>query len=73
MTRNDFRQKALIHIAAALVKVYDEKKDGILDNEAAQYALASNAVSIMEALEEAAEPHDPLNDHGVFFDDEDDE
>lgn len=73
MTRNDFRAKALIHIAAALVKVYDEKCDGIVDNDAAQVALANNAVSIMANLEEAAMPHDPLNPNGIFFDDEDDE
>lgn len=69
MTRNDFRAKALIHIAAALVKVYDEKCDGIVCNEAAQVALADNAVSIMANLEEAA----TLNPNGIFFDDEDDE
>lgn len=69
MTRNDFRAKALIHIAAALVKVYDEKCDGIVNNEAAQVALADNAVAIMANLEEAA----TLNPNGIFFDDEDDE
>jgi hypothetical protein len=69
MTGNDFRAKALIHIAAALVKVYDEKSDGIVDNEASQVALADNAVSIMANLEEAA----TLNPNGIFFDDEDDE
>ena len=69
MTRNDFRAKALIHIAAALVKVYDEKCTGIVNNEAAQVALADNAVSIMANLEEAA----TLNPNGIFFDDEDDE
>lgn len=69
MTRNDFRAKALIHIAAALVKVYDEKCDGIVDNDAAQVALANNAVSIMANLVEAA----TLNPNGIFFDDEDDE
>ncbi len=73
MTRNDFRAKALIHIAAALVKVYDEKCDGIVDNEAAQVALSNNAVSIMANLEDAAMSHDPLNPNGIFFDDEDDE
>jgi hypothetical protein len=50
MTGNDFRAKALIHIAAALVKVYDEKCDGIVDNEAAQNALAKNACDIAQAL-----------------------
>ena len=69
MTGNDFRAKALIHIAAALVKVYDEKCDGIVNNEAAQVALADNAVSIMANLVEAA----TLNPNGIFFDDEDDE
>ena len=69
MTRNDFRAKALIHIAAALVKVYDEKCTGIVKNEAAQVALADNAVSIMANLEESA----TLNPNGIFFDDEDDE
>lgn len=50
MTGNDFRAKALIHIAAALVKVYDEQCDGIIDNQAAQNALAKNACDIAQAL-----------------------
>lgn len=50
MTGKDFQAKALIHIAAALVKVYDEKCDGIVDNEAAQNALAKNACDIAQAL-----------------------
>ena len=70
MTRNDFRQKALIHIASALVKVMDEQCDGVLDNEAAHTKLAVNAVSIMSELEDAAMPHDPMNDHGIYFDDD---
>lgn len=73
MTRNEFRQRTLIAIASALVKVMDEQADGILDNEAAQTALAVNAVSIMSELEDAAMPHDPMNDHGIYFDDDDDE
>ena len=70
MTRNDFRQKALIHIASALVKVMDEQCEGILDNEAAHTRLAVNTVSIMSELEDAAMPHDPTNDHGIYFDDD---
>ena len=50
MTGNDFRAKALIHIAAALVKVYDEQSDGIIDNKIAQNALAKNACDIAQAL-----------------------
>ena len=50
MTGNDFRAKALIHIAAALVKVYDEQSDGIIDNKTAQNALARNACDIAQAL-----------------------
>ena len=73
MTRNDFRQKALIHIASALVKVMDEQRDGVLDNEASHTQLAVNAVSIMSELEDAAMPHDPMNDHGIYFDDDDED
>ena len=69
MTPSEFLQQAMIHVGAALVKVYDEQSDGIVNNEAAQVALADNAVSIMANLEEAA----TLNPNGIFFDDEDDE
>ena len=40
----------MIHVGAALVKVYDEQSDGIVDNEAAQNALARNARDIAQAL-----------------------
>ena len=54
MTGNDFRAKALIHIAAALVKVYDEQSDGIIDNQVDQNALARNARDIAHALLDTA-------------------
>lgn len=44
----------MIHVGAALVKVYDEKCDGIVDNEAAQNALAKNALDIAQALLDTA-------------------
>lgn len=50
MTPDEFLQKAMIHVGAALVKVYDEKCDGIVDNKAAQNALADNARDIAQAL-----------------------
>ena len=40
----------MIHVGAALVKVYDEQCDGIVDNQAAQYRLAKNAHDIAKAL-----------------------
>lgn len=71
MTKNEFKQKALIHVAAALVKVMDEKADGVLDNEAAHYDIAGNAVRIVNALTEYAS--DPMTDEPIWFDEEDDE
>ena len=50
MTTTEFLQKAMNHVGAALVKVYDEKCDGIVDNKAAQDALAKNAHDIAQAL-----------------------
>lgn len=44
----------MIHVGAALVKVYDEKCDGIVDNEAAQNALAKNALDIAQTLLDTA-------------------
>ena len=40
----------MIHVGAALVKVYDEQSDGIIDNKTAQNALAKNACDIAQAL-----------------------
>lgn len=50
MRPDEFLQKAMIHVGAALVKVYDEKCNGIVDNQAAQNALAKNARDIAKAL-----------------------
>lgn len=50
MTPSEFLQQAMIHVGAALVKVYDEQSDGIVDNEATQNALARNARDIAQAL-----------------------
>ncbi|MBR2881367.1 MAG: hypothetical protein IKB96_03260 [Prevotella sp.] len=50
MTPDEFVQKAMIHVGAALVKVYDEKCDGIVDNDEAQNALAKNAIDIAQTL-----------------------
>lgn len=50
MRPDEFLQKAMIHVAAALVKVYDEQCNGIVDNQAAQHALARNARDIAKAL-----------------------
>lgn len=50
MTPDEFLQKAMIHVGAALVKVYDEKCNGIVDNMAAQNALAKDARNIAKAL-----------------------
>ena len=44
----------MIHVGAALVKVYDEQCDGIVDNEAAQNALAKNALDIAQTLLDTA-------------------
>ena len=54
MTPSEFLQQAMIHVGAALVKVYDEKCDGIVDNEAAQNALAKNALDIAQTLLDTA-------------------
>lgn len=54
MRPDEFLQKAMIHVAAALVKVYDEQCNGIVDNQAAQNALARNARDIAKALLGAA-------------------
>ena len=54
MTPDEFLQKAMIHVGASLVKVYDEKCDGIVDNEAAQNALAKNALDIAQTLLDTA-------------------
>lgn len=50
MTKNDFLQMAAIRVCAALVKCYDEKADGIIDNEDNQHALVLNAIDIAEEL-----------------------
>lgn len=54
MTPDEFLQKAMIHVGAALVKVYDEECDGIVDNKAAQTSLAKNARDISQALLDTA-------------------
>lgn len=54
MTPDEFLQKTMIHVGAALVKVYDEKCGGIVDNEAAQNALTKNARDIAQALLDTA-------------------
>ena len=54
MTPSEFLQQAMIHVGAALVKVYDEQCDGIVDNEAAQNALAKNALDIAQTLLDTA-------------------
>lgn len=54
MTPDEFLQKAMIHVGAALVKVYDEQSDGIIDNQTAQNALARNARDIAHALLDTA-------------------
>ena len=54
MTPSEFLQQAMIHVGAALVKVYDEQSDGIIDNEATQNALARNARDIAHALLDTA-------------------
>ena len=50
MTPSEFLQQAMIHVGAALVKVYDEQSDGIIDNQVDQNALARNARDIAQAL-----------------------
>lgn len=50
MTPSEFLQNAMIHVGAALVKVYDEQSDGIIDNKTAQNTLAKNACDIAQAL-----------------------
>ena len=54
MTPDEFLLFLMIHVGAALVKVYDEKCDGIVDNEAAQNALAKNALDIAQTLLDTA-------------------
>lgn len=54
MTPSEFLQQAMIHVGAALVKVYDEQSDGIIDNQTAQNALARNARDIAHALLDTA-------------------
>lgn len=44
----------MIHVGAALVKVYDEQSDGIIDNQVDQNALARNARDIAHALLDTA-------------------
>ena len=51
MTRNEFRQRAMIHVAAALVKVMAEKSGGMLDNMEGRIRLAANAAKICDELE----------------------
>lgn len=62
MTKNDFLRMATIHVCAALVKCYDEKVDGIIDNEDNQQALVLNAIDIAEKL------HDQVLAEGWFDD-----
>jgi hypothetical protein len=54
MTPEEFLQQAMIHVGAALVKVYDEQSDGIIDNQTDQNALARNARDIAHALLDTA-------------------
>lgn len=54
MTPSEFLQQAMIHVGAALVKVYDEQSDGIIDNQVDQNALARNARDIAHALLDTA-------------------
>ena len=54
MTPSEFLQQAMIHVGAALVKVYDEQSDGIVDNQVDQNALARNARDIAHALLDTA-------------------
>ena len=54
MTPEEFLQNAMIHVGAALVKVYDEQSDGIIDNQVDQNALARNARDIAHALLDTA-------------------
>ena len=66
MTRNEFLQQALIHVGAALVKCYDEKADGIIDNDSAERDLSEDAIDIAwHLLDRACEYH--------LFDEDDDE
>ena len=54
MTRNEFVIEAMLRVGAALVKVYDEKAEGITDNDAAQQDLADNAWSIATRMADTA-------------------
>lgn len=46
MDRNEFVQRAMIAVGAALVKCYDEKCDGIIGNDENQFELSLNAQGI---------------------------
>lgn len=54
MKGSEFFNLALIHVGAALVKCYDEKCDGIIDNEKAREQLANEADMIAAELLEKA-------------------
>lgn len=51
MDRNEFLQRAMIAVGAALVKCYDEKCDGIIGNEMYRDDLAYEARLIAKHLE----------------------
>lgn len=56
MERNEFVQRAMIAVGAALVKCYDEKCDGIIGNDENQYELSLNAHDIaLQLLDRAVE------------------
>lgn len=56
MNKREFIQKASIHIAAALVKVYDETAEGLVDDIVNRSEeLASNATTIAFDLAEKLE------------------
>ena len=50
MDKKEFLQRALIAVGAALVKCYDEKCDGIIDNGTAQHDLSLAAMDIADEL-----------------------
>lgn len=55
MDRNEFVQRAMIAVGAALVKCYDEKY-GIIGNGVTQYELSLNAQGIaLQLLDRAVE------------------
>lgn len=66
MTENEFFQQALIHVGAALVKCYDEKADGIIDNGFAARNLSEDALDIASHLLDRAIDYD-------LFDEENEE